>query len=359
MMRMQHYLKTVITVACMASAICASAQRITSASQVIDCGQVLFMKPVTAQFELINEGGGNVSIKRVETSCGCTQVSYPKGTITAQKPFVVSATYDARQMGRFEKYIDIYTSGASLPFTLTIKGVVVDEIRDFAGGYDYTLGKLKADKADIMFDDVSMGERPTEQIHIVNSTGDIATPVLMHLPPYLIADVSPSSIPPGKAGVITLTLDSKKLNEHGLTQTTVYLGQKPGDKVSEDKEIHVSAILLPSFGMVTDQQLLYSPKLRISETVLDLGSFEGKKKKKGTIVLENVGRTELEISALQMFTAGLIVDLSDTKIPPGGSVKLKVTADRKALKNVKQQPRVLMITNDPRTPKVVIDVNVK
>ncbi len=352
-------LKTAITALCMASASGAAAQRITSSSQVIDCGQVLFMKPVTAQFELLNEGAANVTIRNVETSCGCTQVSYPKGPITVQKPFVVSATYDARQMGRFEKYIDIYTSGATLPFTLTIKGVVVDEIRDFAGGYDYTLGKLKADKAEIMFDDVSMGERPTEQIHIVNTTGDIATPVLMHLPPYLIADVSPSSIPPGKSGVITLTLDSKKLHEHGLTQTTVYLGQKPGDKVSEDKEIQISAILLPSFGLVTDQQLVYSPKLKISDSVLDLGAFEGKKKKKGTIVLENLGRTELEITALQMFTTGLMVDLSDTKIPPGGSAKLKVTADRKGLKGVKQQPRVLMITNDPRNPKVVIDVNVK
>ena len=129
--------------------------------------------------------------------------------------------------------------------------------------------------------------------------------------------------------------------------------------MSEDKEIQITAILLPSFGLVTDQQLLYSPKLKISDSVLDLGAFEGKKKKKGTIVLENLGRTELEITALQMFTTGLMVDLTDTKIPPGGSAKLKVTADRKALKNVRQQPRVLMITNDPRTPKVVIDVLVK
>ena len=359
MMRKNIDLKTILTAICASVVTCVAAQRITSATQVIDCGQVLFMKPVTAQFELLNEGVGNVTIRNVETSCGCTQVSYPKGVISENKPFVISATYDARQMGRFEKYIDVYTSGASLPFTLTIKGVVVEEIRDFAGGYDYTLGKLKTDRTEIMFDDVSMGERPTEQIHIFNSTGDIATPVLMHLPPYLIADVSPSSIPPGKSGVITLTLDSKRLHEHGLTQTTVYLGQKPGDRVSEDKEIQVTAILLPSFGLVTDQQLLYSPKLKISDSVLDLGAFEGKKKKKGTIVLENVGRTELENTALQMFTTGLMVDLTDTKIPPGGSVKLKVTADRKALKNVRQQPRVLMITNDPRTPKVVIDVLVK
>ena len=100
-----------------------AAQRVAVSNQVIDCGQVVYMKPVTAQFELVNEGKGNVTIKGVEKSCGCTTVSYPRGPITENKPFVVSATYDARMLGHFEKYIDLYTTGASLPITLTIKGV--------------------------------------------------------------------------------------------------------------------------------------------------------------------------------------------------------------------------------------------
>ena len=129
--------------------------------------------------------------------------------------------------------------------------------------------------------------------------------------------------------------------------------------MSADKEIDVSAILIPSFGVVTDQQLLYSPKVKLSDTVLDLGSFEGKKKKKGTIVIENLGRTDLEISNLQLFTPGLTIDLSATVIPPGESAKLKVTAEKKSLKDVRKQPRILMITNDPRNPKVMVDVNIK
>ena len=32
------------------------AQMITSSNQVIDCGQVLFRKPVTVHFELTNQG---------------------------------------------------------------------------------------------------------------------------------------------------------------------------------------------------------------------------------------------------------------------------------------------------------------
>ena len=335
------------------------AQTITTKSPVIDCGQVVYRNPVTAQFELVNEGSGSLMIKNVETSCGCTKVNYPKGPISENKPFIVSVSYDARMMGHFEKYIDVYTSGASLPYTLTLKGVVVEEIKGYQVDYKYMLGKLKADKTEILFDDVIMGENPTDEIHVVNSTGDMATPVLAQLPDYLQVEVSPSSIAPGGTGVIKFTLESQKLLDYGLMQSSVFLLQRPGDRISREKEIRVEAILLPSFQKMSEQQLVYAPKLKVSDTVLDLGAFEGKKKKKGTILLENVGRRELEISTIQMFTPGILVELPNTKIPPGESVKLKITADRKELKGVRQQPKILMITNDPRNPKVIVSVDIR
>ena len=337
----------------------AMAQLITTPNQVIDCGQVVFRKPVTVHFELTNEGKGSLTIKNVETSCGCTEVNYPKGIITENKPFIISATFDAKQMGHFEKYIDIFTQGASLPFTLTMKGVVVEEVKDFGGDYQYVLGKLKTDRREIYFDDVRKGENPVAEIHVLNSTSEMANPVVMKLPPYLKADVSPSAIPPGKSGVIYITLRTEKLPDYGLEQAEVYLGFKAGDRVSEDKMIHITSILLPSFGLVTEQQLVYMPKLRISDTTLDLGEFAGKKKKKGTLVIENLGRTDLEITKMQMFTEGLTIDLSSNVIPPGESAKLKVTADQKVLKTEKRQPQILIITNDPRSAKVVVDINVK
>ena len=237
--------------------------------------------------------------------------------------------------------------------------MVVDEVRNYGGDYGFMLGKLKADKVDLEFDDVNKGERPMQEIHILNTTGDIIRPVVMHLPDYLKAEVSPSAIPPGKQGVVQITLESKQLHDYGLTQTTVYLGQNPGDRTSPDKEINVWAVLLPAARNISERQLAYSPKLKISDAVLNLGSFDGKKKKKGTITIENVGRTDLDITALQMFTAGLSVELSSAKVAPGESVKLKVTADRKTLKDVRQKPRILMITNDPVQPKVIITVDVK
>jgi hypothetical protein len=56
-----------------------------------------------------------------------------------------------------------------------------------------------------------------------------------------------------------------------------------------------------------------------------------------------------------MMTVGLQVSLNKTKLAPGEYAKLKITAVERDLKLVKE-PRVLMITNDPEQPKVVIEV---
>ena len=99
--------------------------------------------------------------------------------------------------------------------------------------------------------------------------------------------------------------------------------------------------------------------MSLSATYLDLGSFDGKKKKRGEIIITNNGRTDLEIRNIQMFTAGLEVSLSTRKIAPGASARLRVTAVASALNKVRTRPRILMITNDPDNAKVVIAVDVK
>lgn len=351
--------KFLILALTMPLALSASAQKITAKNQVIDCGQVLYQQPVTVQFELKNEDNSQLLIHDVKTSCGCTAAEYPHAAVLGNSEFKVSATYDARQMGHFEKLIAVYANAKDEPLLLTLKGVVVNELRHFAGNYQYSLGSIKADKKNIEFDDVNRGDRPYADIHIQNQGSTAATPVVMHLPKYLKGEVSPTTIAPGHSGVVRLTLLSSLLPVDGLTQTAVYLGAFPGDNVSAEKEIDVSAVILPAFQNLTEEQLAYMPQLRISTKNLDLGTFDNKKKKNGTIIIENVGRTTLNISALQMFTKGLEVSLNKSKLEAGEQAKLKITAVKKDLENVRSQPRVLMITNDPGQPKVVIEVNVK
>lgn len=336
----------------------AMAQRISAKNEIIDCGNVLYESPVTVKFELTNKGN-ELNIDQVRVSCGCTTVDYPRQTIHRGDPFTVTATYDARQLGHFEKEVALFCNSSTKPFYLKMRGVVVEEANDFTGNFSYKVGGLMVDKNDVEFDDVNRGDYPVQLIHIRNNTPETVSPVIMHLPSYITATVSPTHIAPGKTGVASLKLDSRKLRDLGLTQTSVFLGKKPGEKVSLDKEISVSAVLLPDFDNMSETQLANAPKINLSETTLDLGSFGDKSSKSGIIFIDNTGRSELDIRSMQMFTSGMSVKLNKSKLKPGEQAKLKITVNKKLLRSARSKPRVLMITNDPTQPKVVVKVKVK
>uniref|UniRef100_UPI00257E5AAD DUF1573 domain-containing protein n=1 Tax=Prevotella sp. TaxID=59823 RepID=UPI00257E5AAD len=338
----------------------ASAQKITTQHEVVDCGQVVFNKPVTAEFVLKNDGHKPLVINNVLKSCGCTEVDYPKTGIAAGESFVIKAVYDAKQMGTFTKQVCLYTNADEEPFILSMRGKVVGSVVDFAGSYDEMLGVIKSDAQEVEFDDVNRGDRPVQRIHIFNPTDELLEPVVMHLPSYLHAFVSPSKVAPRHSAEISFVLDSKKLRDLGLNQTSVYLGERPGDRIAPEKEIVVSAVLLPGFENMTPARKVLAPKIEMSTTDLNLGSFNGKKKLKGEILITNKGKSELDIRSMQMFTMGLQVNLKKSKIQPGETVKMKVTAVAADLKKSRvRHPRILMITNDPDHAKVVVKINVQ
>lgn len=338
------------------SALTASAQKISTDNDVMDCGQIVYNQPVTVNFDLKNKGGSQLVIKNVRTSCGCTKADFPRKPIASGEDFTVTATYDARQLGHFYKQIALYSNALTEPYYLTLKGVVVDKIVDFDGEYPYVIGNVKTDKNNIEFDDVNSGDMPEQKIHIMNNSPKTVTPVIMHLPTYLKAEMSPTRIAPGHAGECTIKLLSKKLRNFGLTQTSVYLGMFPGDKVSPEKEISFSAVLLPGFSTLTEYQRQNAPKLQLSSPDVNI-HMEGKSKKSDLLIIQNTGKAMLDIQALQMFTTGLQLSLNKRHLLPGEEAKLKITV-KDEIRKARSKPRVLMITNDPDNAKVVININV-
>ena len=336
----------------------ASAQRIVATNTTIDCGRVGFEQPVTATYELRNKGKRRLVIESVRTDCGCTAVDFPK-EVPAGDNFTIKMTYDARQLGHFHKMAAIKSNASEQPLYLTMKGVVLAEVLDYAGNYPLSMGTMLLDKNELEFDDVNKGDEVIQEIHVYNNGTDVMQPNLMHLPPYLTAQVVPETISPGHGATITVTLHSEKLRDYGLTQTNVYLGKHLGDKVNADIEVPVSAILLPDLSAFANVNKEQAPQLQMSTTDIDFTSFDNKSKKTVDVTLQNTGHSTLVISSLQMFTSGLKVTLGSREINPGQSTTLKITGIASDLKNVRKRPRILMITNDPDHSKVVINIKLK
>ena len=328
----------------------AQAQRLSIAKTTVDVGRTGYEMPVTATFELRNKGLRKLVIHDVKADCYCTKVEFPKDEIGAGDKFTIRMTYDARQLGHFNKQAAILSNGSKNPVYITMTGVVLTDLKDWSGSYPYDYNGLLGTINNLEFDNVNKGEQRTFEMLVMNNGTQTMRPNVLHLPAYLTAKAYPETLAPGHSGKVVFTLHSEKIHNYGLTQTSVYLAQKLGEKVNSSTEIPVSAVLLPSVVQTAN-----APVLELSDTTLNL-DFGKRSKASGEIVLTNKGQSRLDISSLQMFTRGLKVTLGKSRLMPGESTSLKITAVAAELKKARSMPRVLMITNDPKLSKVVITI---
>ena len=326
--------------------------------KVHEFGVVLWKHPATATFTIKNDGDKPLVISNVTTSCGCTVADWTKTPIAPGATGTVSSTFDAKALGHFYKDIGVYCNAADRPIYLMIQGEVSADPKNYTLTHPFEIGAIRLNKDAIEFDDANKGDKPTMEILVANTTNEVYAPVLMHLPPYMEAVAVPERIGKKGTGKIKVTLDTDKLPKFGLTTATVYLSRFPGDKVGEENAIPVSAVLLPDFSHISQQQRLNPPAVELSTEELTLPPLAENEKKSQKIVVKNVGKSDLEITDLQVFNSALGVQLKRRVLKPGASTKMKITAYGKYLKKVKGTPRVLMITNDPNCPKIIVKVNV-
>lgn len=360
-MKKNKFLNTLIlnSAFCILSPLSLSAQSLDAEFETIDMGDISFQHPVAATFKMKNRGS-EFFLKDVKPFCGCTKVDFPKKNIAKGENFSITVTYDAEMLGTFQKDVALMSDQFESPFYLTIKGKVVPQavgetLSAIGGenGASIPMGKMLVSRDNIEFADSYQGNRIQEKITITNVDKQPIEPNVIHVPQYMTAQVTPSIIQPGKQGVITFTLNANMLPSYGLTQTSVYIAQFPGDVIAKEKEIMISAIKLPTLQL-SESQRNRMPVLTLSDEVIDMGNSL-----KGDIVLANKGKSVLDITKIQAFTPGLTITLNKSVLNPGESTILRVKGTRKSLKEIKQEPRILIITNDPNNRKVILPVKYK
>lgn len=334
--------------------------RFTSSTQMQHLGQIEWKRPVTVQYTITNTGDEPLVLSEVEPDCACTAARWTKTPIAPGDKGTVDVTFDAEALGHFQKAVAIFTNASPNLVYLKFDGEVVTEIKDFARTHPYLVGQIRIDQNEINFPDVQHGEHPVVYLSVVNLSDKPYEPVLMHLPPYLEMKVEPEVLQQGERGTLTLTLNSEKLTDLGLTQSSVYLSRFLGDKVSEENELPVSAILLPDFSGLTETERLNAPVIRLSAEDIDLsGDLAKKKRARRDITVTNTGRSPLQISKLQVFHPAVGVSLKKTVLQPGESTRLRVSVTKKNIGKHRRHLRLLLITNDPTQPKVEINIKAK
>lgn len=356
---MKRTLTTLYAIA--AVALTAVAQpRFTSNTEMYNFGQIEWKHPVTAQFTITNTGDQPLVLTEVEPDCACSVAQWTKTPIAPGAKGTVNVTFDAEALGHFQKSVAIYTNAEPHMVYLNFNGEVVQEIKDFTRTHPYLIGQIRIDKNSLDFPDVQPGDKPVIHVGVVNLSDRPYEPVLMHLPPYLQMEVKPATLQKGEKGVITLTLDSERLADLGLTQASLYLARFAGDKVGDENEIPVSVILLPDFSAMTANEKANAPAIQLTTKDVDLSAMLAKKSKAHQdITITNTGRSPLQINKLQVFHPAVGVSLKKSLLQPGESTRLRVTVVKKNIGKKRRHLRLLMITNDPMQPKVEINIKAK
>lgn len=118
-----------------------------------DFGAIMWKQPATAKFVITNTGNKPLVIHKVETSCGCVVSSWTKKPVRPHRTAVVEATFDARMLGHFHKFVRIYSNATAKPVSLSMIGMVSSEIVDYSRNYPIQIGSIHIDTDHIEFED--------------------------------------------------------------------------------------------------------------------------------------------------------------------------------------------------------------
>ena len=104
---------------------CMSQTTVKFATVTHSFGKIKQNKPATYEFSFTNTGTKPLVIETATAGCGCTTPVYTKLPIAKGKTEKIKVTYNAANMGTFNKDVTVKFANVAEPTTLKIDGEVV------------------------------------------------------------------------------------------------------------------------------------------------------------------------------------------------------------------------------------------
>lgn len=317
---------------------------------------------VDAVFKFVNEGNEPVKVLDARATCGCTRPEYPREAIAPGDTASIKVTYLAQgRPGRFSKNVYIRTSDApSQQRTLVVKGTVIGASATLASRYPVTAGPMKLRSSTAGFGEVTRGKLKTVFIEAYNQSTDTVTPVLEGIPDYIDATITPASVAPGEQTQISLTLQTLKVPEWGITYGHFLF--RPDAEATDSVNMDFFTIVSEDFSRLTPGERLKAPVAALLPDRINLGDIPADETRTVEFTVENNGKSPLLIRRLQTVDDAVTeAKISSDKIKPGKKAVVKVTIDPSKAKNDFLNIRVTLITNDPDnsllTGRITAEIN--
>jgi len=218
--------------------------RLVFAEPVFDFGKVEQGEQVVHMFRFINQGGQDLRIESVKTSCGCTAAVISADVTSPGQEGTISATFDTTHFsGEKAKGVTVYSNDPQQPVTtLTLQGEITVEVT--ADPAQLYIGRVhRGDELTISIDVFYDADKPIEITKVENSHPSVSVQ-----PEDLTKDGKK-----GKKLLVTLkkNVPLGRLNDQITVTTTSQ--KKPKVEIPVFGSIEGDMIVLPpqvSFGVV-------------------------------------------------------------------------------------------------------------
>ena len=312
---------------------------------------------VVTNFFFTNIGKGNLTIKNVETSCGCTVSEWPKEAFAQGERGIITAEFDPiNKVGPFSKTLSVITDGEPAVVYLTLNGEVYLEKQEIRNIYPFVQGHLRFTKYNLDLHPIL--ETATDSVvftvYNVSKRDMFITKVVT--PEHIRSKVNQKILVPGNTTDIIYYFDAVKANDLGprTDETFVYTT----DDTLPKKIVPFKTTILQDFNKVTPTQKQNPPKLAIKELSHDLGEVYLDEVVSYEFEFTNKGKSDLLIRKAAPSCGCTVTSFSKEPIKKNKTGKLKVTFNAKDMRGI-QDKSVTVYTNDPTNPILTLHIKAK
>lgn len=306
------------------------------------------------QFIIKNVGNEPLKITNVRPSCGCTASKYTTEDIAPGQTGFIEAAYDpTNRPGPFNKSISVSTNDPQhSTFVIYIKGDVIKRPPSKADNYPTKLGNLRLTTNHYAFNELKNTQKRTDTLRIYNETKQtIVLNGTSEVPSFLTVEIPVKDLKPDDEGFIIITYDATKRDDFGFLFDKFNL--LTNDNVMPEKLIYVSANITADFSHLSEKDLARAPKIKIENEVVQFGEVKAGQAVEVKYVIKNEGRLPLEILKIKPSCGCTVAQASKNSLKRDESTEIKFNFNT-AGRNGVQHHNIVMYTNDPQRPVVVL-----
>ncbi len=312
---------------------------------------------VATQFKFTNIGKGNLTIRSVETSCGCTVSDWPKEPLKPGAKGIITVEYDPlTRIGEFNKTLTVVSDGDPGIVFLTIKGEVYTETMEVRTMYPLSQGHLRFTNYNLQLRDVSEFEKDSIVFTVYNASKRDLMITKIVTPEHITTKVYQKMLTPGNVTDIIYYFDAAKAADLGprIDQTFIYTT----DDTLAKKLVTLKTNIKQDFRNVSEEQKKYPPVAAFKQNTFDYGEVYYGEIVSHEFVIENKGKSDLRIRKAESTCGCTVSSFSKEPIKKGKTGKIKVTFNAGKLRGV-QEKSIVIYTNDPSNQFITLKIKAK